>query len=90
MAEWPRFMSHKVVRATPIVRIDAVEDQMPLLFVDPEGGTPEPFFPTEPGMADRCKVDDYAMIYRDGYKSVCPKKEFDDGYSSIHMSQPTS
>jgi hypothetical protein len=30
------------------------------------------------------------MIYRDGYKSVCPKKEFDDGYSSIHMSQPTS
>lgn len=85
--EWPHYVSHKVVRATPIVRIDRIGDTLPLLFVDPSAGRepPAPFFPTEPAMAARCRVLDYAMIYRDGYQSVCPKKEFEDGYASLKV-----
>jgi hypothetical protein len=83
--EWPKYVSHKVVQATPIIRIDKGVTALPLLFVNPSNGRepPEPFFPTEPQMATRCQVLDYAMIYRDGYRSVCPKQEFDAGYSTL-------
>jgi hypothetical protein len=89
MTGWPKYASHKVVSATPIIRIDKVTagadvSVLPQLFVDPSNGREPPvrFEPTEPNMATRCQVLDYAMIYRDGYRSVCPKKEFEDGYSA--------
>lgn len=88
MTDWPKYVSHKVVSATPIVRIDRVAsgagiDVPPVLWVDPSNGREAPvrFEPTEPKMAHRCQVLDYAMTYRDGYRSVCPRKEFEDGYS---------
>lgn len=85
MPAWPRFIAHKIVHATPIRRIElrAGGESLPLLFVDPSCGREAPvaFFPSEPGMAARCQVGDLAMAYRDGYRSVCPKQEFDDGYT---------
>jgi hypothetical protein len=80
MSEWAKYMSHKVVHATPIVRIDG---EARVLFVDPHGTGPELFEPTEPAMRQHCVVGDYAMRYRDGYRSVCPKAEFEDGYAPL-------
>ena len=34
-------------------------------------------------MAVRASVGDYAVIYSDGYKSVSPKKAFEDGYTAL-------
>lgn len=83
MSEWSKFVSHKTVSAAPIVEIVDSGGTLALL-VKPYADDPdlvERFTPTEPGMLNRCQVGDYAMIYRDGYRSVCPKKEFEDGYS---------
>jgi hypothetical protein len=76
---WPHYRAHKVVQAAPIVGISRNKT----ITVDPSNGAnpAEVFEPTEPGMKARCVVGDYAMIYRDGYRSVCPKKEFEDGYT---------
>ena len=53
-----------------------------LLFVEPEAGRAmEEFVPTEPGMANRVTVGDYAVRYPDGFKSVSPQKAFTDGYT---------
>lgn len=84
MSEWPRYRSHRVVSATPIIRIESKDDgSLPLLFVDPSNGREpfEPFFPSEPEMARRAKILDFAMKYDDGYRSLCPKRQFEDGYS---------
>lgn len=83
MNEWTKYRSHKTVTATPIVRVDhdGAGSQPKLFVLDPHGA--EQFQPTESNMASRALVGDYAMIYRDGYQSVCPKKEFEDGYSPI-------
>lgn len=86
MTEWPKFVSHRVVQATPIIRIDRTSEGVtPLLWVDPSHGRapPERFFPTETQMANRCQVLDYAIAYSDGYRSVCPKKQFEDGYTMV-------
>jgi hypothetical protein len=82
--EWPQYVSHRVVRATPIVRIEKKDDgSLPLLFVDPSmGRDPQiPFFPTEPQMAHRCQVLDMAMEYEDNYRSLIPRRAFDLYYS---------
>lgn len=86
MNDWPKYVSHKVVSAAVIMQIDEPTDETTarVLFVDPLGdGKTEPFVTTEPGMMARCQVGDYAMVYRDGYRSVCPKKEFEDGYGRL-------
>lgn len=90
MTEWPKFVSHRVVQATPIIRIDKVtagDDTrvVPMLWVDASNGRapPERFYPTEPQMAHRCQILDYAMAYSDGYRSVCPKHQFETGYSPV-------
>jgi hypothetical protein len=31
-------------------------------------------------MMDRVTVGDYAMLYPDGFRSVSPKKAFEEGY----------
>lgn len=82
--EWPKFKSHRVVSATPIVQIDKKGDgSLPLIFVDPSMGRDpkEPFFPTEANMANRCQILDMALSYDDGYRSVIPRKMFDLHYS---------
>lgn len=81
---WPRYRSHRVIQATPIVRIDVPSlGALPLLFVDPSNGREAPvaFVPSEEGMARRCHIGDLAMLYPDGYRSVCPKRQFNEGYS---------
>jgi hypothetical protein len=84
MTDWPKFVSHKVVQAAPIVSIG--EKTSPgtvrVLVVEPNGdGVCETFAPTEPAMADRAEVGGYAVIYDDGFKSVSPKKAFEEGYT---------
>lgn len=86
--DWPQWRSHKVVHATLIIGVD--ENANPrALYVDPtNSGTGSQFIPTQEGMEKRAGVGDYAMIYRDGFRSVCPKQEFEDGYSPFSEGQP--
>lgn len=86
--DWPQWRSHKVVHATPIIGVD--ENAEPrALYVDPtNSGTGSQFIPTQDGMEKRAGVGDYAMIYRDGFRSVCPKQEFEDGYVPFTDGQP--
>lgn len=81
MSDWPRYQSHRHVQATPIIRIDQADD-LPLLFVDPSEGrtAEEPFFPSEPAIARRAQIGDFAVRYQDGYLSLCPRRSFLDGY----------
>ncbi len=73
---WPRYQSHKVVRAAEIIGI--VQDGKTLV-VKP-GEDQEEISPTEPGMWRRAKLGDYAVVYDDGYTSVSPRGAFQDGY----------
>lgn len=89
--EWPRFQSHRVIQALPIITITeaAGEDTVRVLFVDPTGtGTSEPFLTTVAAMVDKASVGDYAMRYPDGFQSVCPKAAFEDGYSPLTVTNP--
>ena len=45
------------------------------------GPNREPFVPTEPGMAKRAEVGGYAILYPDGFKSISPQKQFEEGYT---------
>lgn len=86
--DWPQWRSHKVVRATPIIGVDENADPR-ALYVDPtNSGTGQQFIPTQAGMEKRAGVGDYAMIYLDGFRSVCPKQQFDEGYSPFTEGQP--
>lgn len=84
-AEWPQFVSHKIVRATPIVFIEEVtvdeviEGKFRALFIEPEGHHRQ-FFPSEPGMLNRAQIGWMAVIYEDGWRSVSPKESFDKGH----------
>jgi hypothetical protein len=81
MSDWPEYESHKVVRATPIVRIDGGQNGVPIaLFVAPDG-VEKRFQTTELGMMARAEVGGYAVLYPDGYKSVSPRKPFEEGYT---------
>lgn len=83
MSEWPKYQSHKTILAMQIHSIGkkTSEDTATVLFVGPNGM--EPFVPNEPAMADKASVGDYAVIYSDGYKSVSPKKAFEEGYTRV-------
>jgi hypothetical protein len=87
MSDWPRYQSHKVIQATAIVRKDGGDGYPTALFVAPQG-VEKRFDTTVPGMMARAEVGDYAMIYPDGFQSVCPKAQFEDGYSLIEVSEP--
>ena len=61
---------------------------MPITGITPDGivlvgARHLPFHPTEPAMAARAEVGGYAVIYEDGYKSISPKKAFEEGYKLI-------
>lgn len=74
MSDWPKYESHKVVQAMPITGI--TPDGVVLV-----GARHEPFYPTEPGMAARAEIGGYAVIYEgDGFRSISPKKAFEEGY----------
>lgn len=86
--DWPRYRSHKIVQATPIVKISELERSgigpTRVLWIQPDPAGPlQSFNPTVSAMADKAEVGDYAVFYisADGYSSVSPKKEFDDGYT---------
>lgn len=89
MSDWPKYISHKIVSAAPIVGMKAgtVDTPACLLVSLPDGST-ESFIPTETAMLLHAGPGDYAMRYHDGFRSVCPKKAFEDGYSSFTEVQP--
>jgi hypothetical protein len=85
---WPRYRSHKIVQATPIVRIDGNGSTVPLaLFVSPDG-IEKRFEPTEPGMMTRAEVGSYAVAYEEGFRSISPKAVFEAGYSPLDRMAP--
>ena len=82
-ADWPRFQSHKVIRAAKIVGVvhDTSTGDITSLSVRAGDGAPEGFTPTQAGMEGRVSIGDYALIYPDGFKSVSPAQSFEEGYS---------
>lgn len=82
---WPSYQAHKVVRAARIVdvAIEKKPDGLTSFIVEPRPGMRELFRPTETAMMARGGVGDFAVIYRDGYKSICPAEAFVDGYVSV-------
>jgi hypothetical protein len=80
MSEWPKYESHKIVQAAPIIGI--LEGNGDILVQVGDHGV-ESFQPTEPAMAKRAEIGGYAVIYEDGYKSVSPKRAFEEGYKAL-------
>lgn len=90
--EMPRYKCHKEVWALKIESVqrlsrrgdgttDEVEPGVCLTFSD------RGYAPTEVEwkVVSRYmpKPGDYYVVYRDGYKSISPAKEFDDGYARV-------
>lgn len=84
-AEWPRYRSHKIVQAVPIVAITYIGTPQARLYVQAtQEGMLEQFSPTVGAIAEKAQVNDLAIRYTgDGYKSVSPRAVFDDGYTLI-------
>jgi hypothetical protein len=81
--EWPQYQSHKVVRAVRILSNTLDEyGQVVSLTVDGPNGW-EQFIPTEPAMMARAQIGGFAVLYPDGYKSVSPAREFEQGYAPV-------
>jgi len=82
--EMPKYRSHKVVHALEIAALEIHEDRSATIAPKENGYAP---FRTKPGWADRCEAteDDPGVyvVYRDGFASWSPTKEFRDGYSLI-------
>jgi hypothetical protein len=83
MTDWPQYSSSKVVHAAKIVRIDDTAGGLVLMCDPREDGSLEPFQATLPDMTARAEVGWWAMKYADGFKSVSPPKQFEDGYTRI-------
>lgn len=83
MSNWPKYKSHKLVRAAKIVRID--EGPPRAIFVDRGDGVEQRFHPTVPAMAVKAEVGGYAVAYlgADHYTSVSPADAFEDGYTPV-------
>lgn len=83
MATWVEYRSHKIVEARPIVAITEKGEgnRERLLWLDTE--TKEVFIPSEPVMMERAHVGDYAIRYKEGYRSISPKAVFEEGYTAI-------
>ena len=76
-AEMPRYRSHKEVWALKITYVDG-----DLLAFADAGHAP---MRVDPKMFARYTPvpGDYFVVYRDGYESISPGKEFEDGYTHI-------
>lgn len=83
--EMLRYRSHKIVKAAPIVSIGAKTsaDTNRVLIIEVPDGSQHPFVPNVAEMADNATVGDYAVEYEDGYRSVSPRKAFEDGYTRV-------
>jgi hypothetical protein len=79
MSDWPKYQSHKIVQAAKIVGFDADAGGKPRAIVHGPDGA-EGFVPTVPAMLDKAEVGDWAMLYPDGYRSISPAKQFEEGY----------
>lgn len=81
MSDWPEYVSHKVVRAAKIVNqerdasgtVISVEVELP-------DGSKEWCAATVPAMTEKAQIGDWAMLYPDGFRSISPAKQFEDGY----------
>lgn len=78
MSDWPKYQSHKIIQAKPIIGFDR-RDTGGAVCAIVEGG--ETFTPNQMGMLEGARVGDYAMLYPDGYKSISPKDVFEEGYT---------
>lgn len=81
MSSWPKYQSHKVVQAAQIVGFDTRDTGGRVCaMVDPGTGVLETFTPTVPDMLEKAEVGGWAMLYPDGFRSISPAKQFEDGY----------
>lgn len=78
MSYWPEYVSHKVVRAAKIVRID--EHSGRNVFVDPGDASLEPFICSQASMHEAAQVGWYAITYPDDFRSASPPDKFEEGY----------
>lgn len=76
----PRYRSHKIVRAAPILRFGRDPGEVVL---DVPGGEVTLLLP--PGIFARARpvAGDYIVIYEGGYASWSPKIVFEGGYTVI-------
>jgi hypothetical protein len=76
-AEMPRYQSHRKIWALEIADVTGAT----LSFAE-EGFAP---IEVEPSMFVRYTPvpGDFYLTYEDGYKSICPGKQFRDGYSPV-------
>lgn len=79
----PLYKSHKTVRALQITGVQ--QDPMDLASVNVKlGNRPEAVNLTGGILARYTpRVGDYLVEYEDGYVSISPQKNFEDGYSLI-------
>lgn len=87
MGDWSRYRSQKLVQAAQIVEIRFSYSGPPELYVGVGRRLMdyrlEEFVPSEPAMAARAKIGDYAVIYKDGYRGISPMRVFEDGYARV-------
>ena len=77
---WPLWVSHKVVRAAIITKVETGPDGFHI-WVQPGPDTLELFEPSESMMCTHAEVGGYAVVYDDGkYRSISPRKSFAEGY----------
>lgn len=82
MNNWPKYESHKIVQAARIVNRehDATGEVISVEVVLPSGEK-EWFAATVPAMTAKAQIGDWAMLYPDGFKSISPAKQFEEGYT---------
>lgn len=80
MTEWAEYLSHKVVRAARITRVEVYGVTVSHIMVDPGDGSEEQFWPTKSDMAQEARVGGWAISYPDGFRSICPEQQFGEGY----------
>jgi hypothetical protein len=81
MTDWPEYESHKVVRAAKISAIEDVGGTL-TIFVKPfDDHAVEVYRPTHESMIGEARVGGYAILYPDGFKSISPAKQFEEGYT---------
>lgn len=83
LPDLPTYRSHKLVHAARIVGVPVASGGQ--LFVSVPGKDEPLSIEVPDGFYARShpKVGDYLVVYRDGYMSHCPAKEFEDGYRLV-------
>jgi hypothetical protein len=89
--EWPKYRSHKVIMAARIAGFDTRDTGGRVCaMVDPGDGEYVTFTPSVGEMLERANVGDYAVIYDNGYGSISPAKEFEEGYTPCQTPTETT